>query len=202
MALEPVDLELDQDLPRRLRQIIRRGEEVIESFGRHRRDGELAGFVPADHQLVALALLSLREHPLLAGDLFLEWGSGLGIITMVAAEIGYEAQGIEILPELVDQAEELADELGVSCAFVCGSCVPTAAQDAVEEAGEGFWIGDGGLDGHELLDLDPADADLVYAYPWPGEQGLFERLFDRVAGSGALFLSYNGVEGLRLLRKC
>jgi hypothetical protein len=49
--------------------------------------------------------------------------------------------------------------------------------------------------------LDPDDFDVVFAYPWPGEEQV---IFDLFAGStavGALLLTYHGLEGLRLHRK-
>jgi hypothetical protein len=51
------------------------------------------------------------------------------------------------------------------------------------------------------MGLDINDFDMVFAYPWPGEQHVIERLFDRFAADGALLMTYNGTEGVRLFRR-
>ena len=53
----------------------------------------------------------------------------------------------------------------------------------------------------ERLGLGPDEFDLVFAYPWPGEEEVVERLFERFAGDSALLLTFNGLEDLQLRRK-
>jgi hypothetical protein len=55
--------------------------------------------------------------------------------------------------------------------------------------------------GHEALGLAVEDFDLIFAYPWPDEEGLTAALFERYAREGALLLTYHEVGGLRLRRK-
>ncbi|MCK6459507.1 MAG: hypothetical protein L6Q95_06390 [Planctomycetes bacterium] len=63
------------------------------------------------------------------------------------------------------------------------------------------WLSAGGACGHELLGAAPQDFDLVFAYPWPGEEEVIEGLFERYAGDSALLLTFHGLDGLRLRRK-
>ena len=51
------------------------------------------------------------------------------------------------------------------------------------------------------MDLEIDDFDTIFAYPWPGEQRVIERLFDRFASDGALLMTYNGTDGVRLFRR-
>ncbi len=51
------------------------------------------------------------------------------------------------------------------------------------------------------LDLEPEDFDLVYAYPWPGEEKVIFDLFESCASVGALLLTFHSQDGLRLQRK-
>jgi hypothetical protein len=51
------------------------------------------------------------------------------------------------------------------------------------------------------LQLDPDDFDIIFAYPWPGEEQVIFDLFADNAAVGALLLTYLGQEGLRLQRK-
>ena len=59
----------------------------------------------------------------------------------------------------------------------------------------------GGPDAYEQMEMDIDDFDVIFAYPWPGEQWVMARLFDRFAAVGALLVTYNDVEGIHLFRK-
>ena len=63
------------------------------------------------------------------------------------------------------------------------------------------WIETGGADGYEELGLDPSDFDVFFSYPWPGEEQMIRELFDHYAATGALLITYHGLEGLRIHRK-
>jgi hypothetical protein len=63
------------------------------------------------------------------------------------------------------------------------------------------WLVPGGDDGHALLGREPDDWDVVFAYPWPGEEHVIERLFDRFAERGALLVTWRGEKGARVQRK-
>ena len=54
---------------------------------------------------------------------------------------------------------------------------------------------------YDELGMDLSDMDLVFAYPWPGEEGLIEALFDAFAAEGALLLTYHGMNEMKLQRK-
>ncbi len=51
------------------------------------------------------------------------------------------------------------------------------------------------------LGLEPTDFDLIFAYPWPGEEQVIYDLFDRFAAAGAVLITYHGVQGMRVQRK-
>ena len=58
-----------------------------------------------------------------------------------------------------------------------------------------------GPNGYDELELEPDDFDVVFAYPWPGEEQVIFDLFDDCAAVGALLLTYHGINDLRLQRK-
>ncbi|MCA8956434.1 MAG: class I SAM-dependent methyltransferase [Planctomycetes bacterium] len=153
-------------------------------------------FVPGDYPGALHALRTLRPQ----ADSFLELGSGVGVITIIAALLGYEAAGIEIDPWLVDQSETLAAEFGADATFACGSFVPDSFQPIVDRHETELPTV---LDGHPAyaeLGADLADFDLVYAFYWPGHERLFEQLMRRHGRPGALLLTYGGIEGYRAWR--
>jgi hypothetical protein len=154
------------------------------------------GFIPADYPEVYLALKRLRER----ASTFLEWGSGIGTIAIMADLLGYEAYGIEIQPALVARAEALAARFGSKASFVEGSFIPDDYEWSPEFGDEDFNTALDGASGYEALGMDLADFDVVYGYPWPGEEALFEDIFDQFARPDAVMVSYHSLEQVLLHR--
>jgi hypothetical protein len=163
--------------------------------------GTRPGFVCSDFERVSRALHAIRDANLATGDLCCEWGSGLGVVAMLTALEGFHACGIEIDPLLVDEANALAEESGLDVEFVCGTFVPPGGEHLTDVEQEFGWLSAGGQCGHELLGIEPDELDLVFAYPWPGEEQVVEDLFERFAADDALLLTFHGLEDLRLQRK-
>jgi hypothetical protein len=161
----------------------------------------IPAFVPSDFELVYRALVAIEADHLATGRRLLEWGSGLGVITCLAVLVGLDAAGIEIEPKLVHRATELAKRHRIEAQFTCGTFVPHNAEIYTDTFGDVAWLAAGGADGYEALQLEPDDFDIVFAYPWPGEEQVIFDLFTGCAAAGALLLTYQGQEGLRLMRK-
>jgi hypothetical protein len=161
----------------------------------------IPAFVPSDFELVYRALTGINKRNLAAGRRFLEWGSGIGAVTCLGVLTGFDAVGIEIEPKLVGIAEDLAEQHGIATQFARGSFVPSDAEIRVEASGEFAWLSTGGPDGYLELQLEPDDFDVIFAYPWPGEEQVIFDLFENCASVGALLLTYHGQDGLRLQRK-
>ena len=142
------------------------------------------------------------RRSLAAGPRFCEWGSGAGVVTCLAAMVGFDAWGIEFEAELVELSNQLARQYHLKADFCRGNFVPHGGQKIAEGVGEFEWLAVGGPDPYEQMDLEIDDCDVIFAYPWPGEQRVIERLFDRFASDGALLMTYNGeTEGIRLYRR-
>ncbi|HBJ34149.1 MAG TPA: hypothetical protein DDZ51_05175, partial [Planctomycetaceae bacterium] len=86
----------------------------------HENEPAFEGYVGSDFFAAWTVLKSLRGR----GSTFLEWGSGLGVVAIMASRMGFDAAGIEIQPELVDLAQSLAKRYSADVDFVCGSFVP------------------------------------------------------------------------------
>lgn len=134
------------------------------------------------------------------GPMFCEWGSGFGVITMLASMLGFEAYGIEVQSELVLAAEELANDFSCDVRFAHGSFVSSQDSDLTASAEHSWWHDDDGTS-YEDLDLEPQDFDVFFAYPWPGEEPLFEALFLRYASDGAILLTYHDTSGVLVQRR-
>jgi hypothetical protein len=120
---------------------------------------------------------------------------------MLAALHGFDACGIEIQRDLVEQARKLASDFSISAEFVVGSLIPECADVMVSQLDDVAYVDTNAPSGYAELGMDMDDFDLIYVFPWPGEEHFYERLFDKYAAAGALLLSYHGVEGVRLKRR-
>ncbi|HUU83975.1 MAG TPA: hypothetical protein VM243_10780 [Phycisphaerae bacterium] len=154
----------------------------------------------SDFALVNTALERIAEENLARGPLFCEWGSGFGVVAMLASMHGFDACGIEVQSELVLAAEELADFFGCDVRFAQGSFLASCDEDLIQSAERSWWRTTEGR-AYEDLGLEPEDFDLFFAYPWPGEEYLFEALFARYASVGALLLTYHDAPGVLVQRK-
>ena len=162
--------ELDPSLRERLRALIEEGRDFFHTFDLETRQKQFHPFVPADYDVVLKTLLDVYQP----GLRFLEWGSGTGVITIMADMIGFEAYGIEIDGQLVDVARRLAEKYGSQARFAAGSLLPEGYvySDSTGDHRTGT-LADG-PSGYLLLNKPLDEFDVVYGYPWPGERDVME----------------------------
>jgi hypothetical protein len=123
-------------------------------------------------------------------------------VACLAALLDFDACGIEVEPELVDAAQQLADDFDLPVEFVQGSFLPAGYETGLEGANAEFaWLSTEAAPAYGPLGLDPDSFDVTFAYPWPDEEWVTERLFERHGRPGALLMTYHGGEDLRLRRK-
>jgi hypothetical protein len=175
--------------------------EARRRIARFHRRSHAPAFVASDFEPVHAALCAVEGSGLLAGRWFCEWGSGFGVVSCLAAMLGFDAWGIEADGELVEAARRLAADFGVPAEFVRGSFVPDGTDVVVAGRAELAWLSLGQRGGHEVLGLTVAELDLIFAYPWPDEEGLVAALFDRHARPGALLLTAHWEGGELSLRR-
>lgn len=202
MALVDVKLHArDERLPRDIRRFVRDAERRIDEFTEASRHHPIPAFVPSDFAAAYWALAAIAEYGLAPGSLFCEWGSGFGVVTCLAAWLEFEAYGIEIETDLIQEAEALAHDYEIDAEFVEGNFVPPGADVMAASPGEISWLATTGGDPYAELGLNVRDFDVIYAYPWPGEDDLVGQLFDRYAAADALLVTYDGLEHLRVRRR-
>src|SRR5688572_17825122 len=180
-ASPPAHDDLSADLRARLAALIEDGREFFERFDFTVRQHQFHPFIPADYDAVLETLLSLRAP----GLRFLEWGSATGVVTIMADLLGFEAYGIELDAELVRVAQALAQKHGSQARFAAGSFLPAGYvwQSSTGDRRLGT-IGEG-RSGYLELGRPLEDFDIVYAYPWGGEEPVMQDVMKRFAGYGA-----------------
>ena len=187
--------DLPTVLPTTLERLYRAGTQRWQAH-RTRWGEAFHAFVPADYPGAYEALRTARP----GADSFLELGSGVGAITVIAALLGYDSAGIEIDTYLVDSATELASEFGVTPSFACGTFIPTGFQEVADRYDTEIPSVFDGESAYDELGRALDDYDIVYAFHWPGLEDLFLELMAAHGRPGALLLTYGGTEGFRTWR--
>ena len=178
-----------------LAELIDEGWAIFERFDADVRRKRFHPFVAADYDQVLRALLAVRAP----GQRFVEWGSATGVITIMASLLGFDAYGIELDPSLGRIARDLAARFHSPAVFVDASFVPSGYRWRPPTGdGRSGTIGDGPsaypIIGHALDDFD-----VVYAYPWGGEEPMMLDLMRSYGRRGALLL-LQGDGGVRIYR--
>jgi len=197
----PLESEVREDLT----ALCEEGWALYEKFSANLSPDKSAAdfhpFVPADYETVLAALLPRRG----AGLKFLEWGSANGVITIMADLIGFEAFGIELDSDLVLTARDLAERYRSEARFAAGSFVPAGYQWS-PTSGDGRTATVGtGASGYLELAHPLDDFDVVFGYPWGGEEPMMIDLMNAYGRPDAYLLLHtvnNGVQtyqGGRLL---
>lgn len=204
MALETIELDwLTQPMPGQPSvDLIEDAQARIERFLHHRQQTEaIPSFVASDFVMVDRALHAVVADRLAPGPVFCEWGAGFAVVAGLAAVHGLESCAIEIHRDLVDEAERLMRDHELAVTVAQGSLVPEDGDEIVDAMASQAWLLTNERPAYDELGLDLIDIDIVFAYPWPGEESLIETLFDAFAAEGALLLTYRGMNEMVLHRK-
>jgi hypothetical protein len=168
--------------------------EADSLWDRHHDTPAFYGYASADYLAVYESLVQLRGTV----RTVLEWGSGLGIVTIMASRLGFEAYGIEAEAELINYSESLAQAYSPNARFAQGNFIPDDF-DWSPEYGEVNRTRTGAASAYDKLGLELKDFDLVYAYPWPKEYTFYRNVLLKFGRRDALFLRYDARDGTKLV---
>jgi hypothetical protein len=119
----------------------------------------------------------------------------------MADMLGFDACGIEIDSTLVAMAREAASRHRSNARFVTGSFLPTGYRfRAGEGDGRTGTIDDSGKSGYLELGLPLEEFDVVFAYPWGGEEAVMLDVMQRYGRADALLLLYDSDNTARIYR--
>jgi hypothetical protein len=188
--------ELDPALRSRLEELCEEGWDRWERFDREVRQDQFHPFVAADYQVVLDTLVPLVGP----GLKFLEWGSATGVISILADVLGFEACGIELDERLVQEARELARRKSSKARFAVGSFLPTGYRWGRRTGDARLGTIGQGPSGYLELGIPLDDFDVVFAYPWSGEEPIMLDLMSEYGRADALLLLYSGTGGITRYR--
>lgn len=188
--------ELEPALRRRLAELCEDGWEIFDRFSRSSWEEDFHPFVAADYEAVLEALLPFRAP----GLKFLEWGSASGVITVIADLLGFQAFGIELDAELVETARALAERHDSQATFVAGSFLPEGYRfrPARGDARPGT-IGQG-ASGYLKMGHHLDEFDVVFGYPWGGEEAMMLDLMRAFGRPDAHLLLHTVNDGVKVYR--
>ena len=188
--------ELDRELGKRLDALCEEGRAFWHRFDAEVRQDDWHPFVAADYDAVRAVLLSLRKP----GRRFLEWGSATGVITIMADLLGFDSCGIELDSSLVDVGRDLASRWHSNARFATGSFIPLGWE----------WRLSGGNGRHGTIGRGPSgylelgraldDFDVIYAFPWMGEEPMMLDLMRCHGREDAHLLLHTCQNGTRMYR--
>jgi SAM-dependent methyltransferase len=184
------------ELEARLAALREAGWALFDKFDHEVRDQHFHPFVAANYESVLEALIAQRGP----GLTFLEWGSATGVITIMADLLGYEAYGIELDASLVEIARTLAAKFDSKARFVAGSFLPEG-YEWKPRTGDGRLgtIGQG-RSGYLELGRSLDDFDVVFGYPWQGEEAMMHDLMRCYGGAGARLMVHGTDRGVEVYR--
>jgi hypothetical protein len=188
--VRPAAAELDPALRARLHALVEEGRDFWDRFDAEVRQKDFHPFVPADYERVLQALLPLRAP----GVRFLEWGSATGVITIMADLLGFEAYGIELDAGLVETARELAQKHGSAARFAAGSFIPNGYRYRPRHGDGRLGTIGVGESGYRELGHPLDDFDIVYGYPWGGEEPMMLDLMRAYGARDARLMMLGGSE--------
>ncbi|WP_146398790.1 class I SAM-dependent methyltransferase [Planctomycetes bacterium CA13] len=161
----PIDDEdalCEVDLEGTGRELTPLAQQFIEAGRASFKTVDEFGFVPSNYEMLWSKLDALPRGK------FCELGSGFGIATGLAEILGFEAQGVEISPELVQASQTLLAKFGLLARIKCGDLLQWREQ-----------------------------ADVFFVYSWPGQVADIERMFAAIASPQTRLLICYGQDDMR-----
>jgi hypothetical protein len=187
---------MDDALRARVEALCTEGWAVWDRFAVEVREHHFHPFVAADYEVVLAALLPLRGP----GRRFLEWGSATGVITIMADLLGFESFGIELDSSLVATARGLAEKFDSRARFAAGSFLPTGYRWQPSDGdGRTGTVGTGSS-GYLQLGYALDDFDVVFGYPWGGEEPMMLDLMKTYGRPEGLLLLHTVNDGVKSYR--
>jgi hypothetical protein len=200
-----IPLEIDWDweraIPEDTQAMLRRADELLQAYWDNWVRRPIEQYVACDFRDVWRALVTVRERNLAPGNLFCEWGCGFGIVTALASHMGWGAVGIEAESFLVDEARKFLALEKIDAEIWHGNFLPLGSERLAKHQSQHASLFHQVSAAYTKHDMQLDDFAMVFAYPWPGEDGFLKEVFREHAAHDALLLLFRGPYELELYQK-
>ena len=206
-SIKQIDYETESpEVPEPFASLIQDADDRWEKFWAQKLNKRYPRYVASEPAQVYAALKHVRDEGLALGERFIEWGSGFGVATSLAAQLGFEATGIELEDGLIEIAESLAEKHQTGAEFIAITYIPegyisydhVGGSDIVPDDSFGYQTEPPRYDG---MDIGLDEIDVFFVYPWPGEQEMMLKLFQSVASEDAILIAYYGDQEICIYRR-
>ena len=206
-SIKQIDYEAESpEVPEPFASLIQDADDRWDKFWAQKLNKRYPRYVASEPAQVYAALKHVRDEGLALGDRFIEWGSGFGVATSLAAQLGFEATGIELEDGLIEIAESLAEKHQTGAGFIATTYIPegyisydhVGGSDIVPDDSFGYQTE---LPRYDGMDIGLDEIDVFFVYPWPGEQEMMLKLFQSVASEDAILIAYYGDQEICIYRK-
>lgn len=187
-------------IPAKIAGWITMADQSIQAFQDRWDRQQIEQFVACDFSHVYRVLAQIRQTQWLSGNQFCEWGCGFGLVACMAASLGWDVVAIEAEAVLIDQAQHLIATTGESVQLLHGNFLPPGAEDLADDPYHPS-LTHAEPSVYEANDLTVDDFDVIYAYPWPGEEPFLQDVFDRYGRLGSLLVLFCGPNDIRAMQK-
>lgn len=202
----PGDLA-DKPVPGRWESWITKFRRDIEAFQDRWDTPSIEQYVAADFVHVGNVIDHVGRdvrRPDEIQNRFLEWGCGFGLITLLAADLGMDAVGIESESRLLEQAAatrlKLVDAPEFTGQLTRGNFLPRGSESLADDPTHPS-LGHVEIDAYRETGLDIDDFGIIYSYPWPGENEFHRRVFQKYAAPGAVHIQFVGPNDVQAWQK-
>ena len=191
--LAPYELALAAaPIPSEIEELICEANEHVEAFRVRRWQSPVPGFHASDFELSYRILAALDQHRSTFSPIrFVEWGSGIPCVAMIADRLGWSTLAVECDADLVEHAKRWLATQSHHVELRWGSFVPQPLPDQIALLTTREGVRRDVTDAPALT-FDEIRGDVVYAYPWPGEAEFFEQLFLAAARPGDVLVLHHG----------
>ena len=206
-SIKQIDYEAESpEVPEPFASLIQDADDRWDKFWAQKLNKRYPRYVASEPAQVYAALKHVRDEGLALGERFIEWGSGFGVATSLAAQLGFEATGIELEDGLIEIAESLAEKHQTGAGFIATTYIPegyisydhVGGSDIVPDDSFGYQTE---LPRYDGMDIGLDEIDVFFVYPWPGEQEMMLKLFQSVASEDAILIAYYGDQEICIYRK-
>ena len=196
-----LDWDSEQKIPSDIEDLLAEADEILQAYWDQWHRRPIEQYVACDFRDVYRAMSTIEQQGIAPGKLFCEWGCGFGIVTALAAGLGWDAVGIEAEGFLAGQAKSFLKRKGIVAEIWQGNFLPAGSERLAKRQANHASLFHQVPSVYQSESLDVDDFSIIFAYPWPGEDYFLKDVFRCYAADQAILLMFLGPYEIEIYRK-